>query len=113
MHQVHLIRPLPLQYSSDFPVVQYGDDTLIIMQADVHQIIFLKSLLHRFGQATGLKVNYAKSSLIPINISEERVRLFTTALQCQLGTLPFTYLGLPLRISALRSLERNSFFLCS
>jgi hypothetical protein len=77
------------------------------MQADVHQIIFLKSLLHRFGQATGLKVNYAKSSLIPINISEERVRLFTTALQCQFGMLPFTYLGL------LLSSTRNYFFLCS
>jgi hypothetical protein len=61
------------------------------MKADVHQIRFLKSLLHRFGQATGLKVNYAESNLIPIDISEERVPLFTTALQCQLGTLPSTY----------------------
>jgi hypothetical protein len=26
--------PIPLQSSSDFPVVQYADDTLIIMEAD-------------------------------------------------------------------------------
>jgi len=27
--------PIPLNYSSDFPVVQYADDTLIIMEGDV------------------------------------------------------------------------------
>jgi hypothetical protein len=26
--------PIPLQSSSDFPMVQYADDTLIIMEAD-------------------------------------------------------------------------------
>jgi hypothetical protein len=49
-----------------------------------------------FGNATGLKVNYDKSNLIPINITEERLQVILQTLQCQKGSLPFTYLGLPL-----------------
>ena len=30
-----LKRPLNLQCSSSFPIIQYADDTLIILQADV------------------------------------------------------------------------------
>jgi hypothetical protein len=53
-------------------------------------------LLQVFGVASGLRVNYSKSSLIPINVVEDMVTLFTAALHCQQGILPFTYLGLPL-----------------
>jgi hypothetical protein len=94
-----LHRPLALQSSSSFPIVQYADDTLVIMQADVPQLLVLKGLLHRFGEATGLRVNYEKSNLVPINISEDRVSIYTSTLNCQLGNLPFIYLGLPLGIS--------------
>jgi hypothetical protein len=66
------------------------------MQADVLQLQHLTEVLHCFGAASGLKVNYSKSNLIPINIAQDRVNIFTSALQCQLGEVPFTYLGLPL-----------------
>jgi hypothetical protein len=97
MRENSLHRPLALQCSSSFPIVQYADDTLV--HADVHQLIHLKDLLQRFGEATGLRVNYDKSNLIPINIPDDRVSLYTSALNCQLGNLPFLYLGLPLSIS--------------
>jgi hypothetical protein len=79
-----------------FPIIQYGDDTLIIMEANVTQLQHLTEVLRTFGATTGLRVNYAKSNLIPINIQESIVHVFTNAPQCQLGALPFTYLGLPL-----------------
>jgi hypothetical protein len=84
MRENYIHRPLALQCSSSFLIVQYADDTLVIMQADVHRLIHLKVLLHRFGEATGLRVNYEKSNLIPINIPNDRVNLFTSALNCQL-----------------------------
>jgi hypothetical protein len=65
--------PLPLQSSSDFPIVQHADDTFIIMQADVTQLLHLKELLQTFGDASRLKVNYAQPNLFPINIPEDRV----------------------------------------
>jgi hypothetical protein len=66
------------------------------MEADVAQLHHLTEVLQTFGNTTGLRVNYAKSNLIPINIPETRVHLFTSTLNCQLGAMPFTYLGLPL-----------------
>jgi hypothetical protein len=85
-----------LTSSADFPIIQYADDTLLILSADEDQPLFLKNLLIDFGNATGLKVNYDKSNLIPINITEERLQVLLQTLQCQKGSLPFTYLGLPL-----------------
>jgi hypothetical protein len=79
--------------------VQYADDTLLILQADSDQLSALKSLLEDFAQATGLRVNYAKSCLIPINISDERLLSLATSFGCAVGKLPFTYLGLPLGVT--------------
>ena len=52
----------------DFPVLQYADDTLLIMPADLDQVLAMKDLLHKFSLSTELKVNYQKSCMIPINV---------------------------------------------
>jgi hypothetical protein len=98
--QQHLISP-PLQYSAcpDFPVIQYADDTLVIMKADAQQLLCIKAILNSYAQSTGLKINYSKSSMMPIGISEERLEHFANTMQCKKGSLPFTYLGLPLSIT--------------
>jgi hypothetical protein len=31
----------------------------------------LRALLHTFAESTGIKVNYNKSSMLPINLEEE------------------------------------------
>jgi hypothetical protein len=54
----------------DFPVIQYADDTLVICKADATQLICLKALLQSFATSIGLKVNYSKSNMIPINVNE-------------------------------------------
>jgi hypothetical protein len=66
------------------------------MQGEARQLFFLKAILNSFDESTGLKVNYAKSMLVPINISEERSNILAQTFGCTKGTLPFTYLGLPL-----------------
>lgn len=77
--------------------MQYADDTLIIMQASSLQLLCLKALLQTFYQATGLRVNFSKSCLIPINISDSdhRAEVLAGTLGCSIGKFPFTYLGLP------------------
>jgi hypothetical protein len=52
--------------------------------------------MNTFAGSIGLKVNYAKSSMIPINIVPDRLARLATTFNCQVGSLPFTYLGLPL-----------------
>lgn len=87
--------PLPLLYSSDFPILQYADDTLVIMEGCSRQLLFLKALLNSFASSTGLKINFGKSMMVPINMSSERIHHLATTFGCSVGNLPFTYLGLP------------------
>jgi hypothetical protein len=88
--------PISVGYTQDFPIIQYVDDTLLIMEAYPRQLLALKALLNTFASSTGLKVNYDKSSMVPINITAERLQHLASTFQCQARSLPFTYLGLPL-----------------
>jgi hypothetical protein len=88
--------PLGSDFGGDFPIIQYDDDTLVILPADCCQLSHLREVLQTFASSTGLKVNFNKSFLVPINVAEEEWTSLTYALGCQLGSLPFTYLGLPL-----------------
>jgi len=91
--------PIRLQSTQDFPIIQYADDTLLILEADARQLLVLKGLLQSFGSSTGLKVNYSKSLLVPINISEQKLEHLARTFNCQKGSLPFTYLGLHLSLT--------------
>jgi hypothetical protein len=62
-HAGDLVAPLNIP-NTDFPIVQYADDTLLILQACPTQLTALKEVLENFAQATGLRVNYSKSNLI-------------------------------------------------
>ena len=93
---LNLLRPPVPQPTDDLPIVQYADDTLLKMQADPMQLFFLKSLLNTFAESTGLKVNFSKSSMFSINVTETTMINLAAVLGCQTGSLPFTYLGLPM-----------------
>jgi len=97
--------PLPLRCSNDFPIIQYADDTLIVMEACSRQLLTLKALLHSFRDSTGLKVNYCKSIMVPINLSETRLDHLAKTFNYEKGTLPFTYLGLPLGLTKPRVID--------
>ena len=93
--QGHLTLPIPTE-SNDFPLIQYADETIIVMRADINQVLHLKDLLDTFADSTGLKVNFSKSSMVPINVSDENIAALTSAFGCQTASMPFTYLGLPM-----------------
>jgi hypothetical protein len=71
----HLQLPIPERAGADFPIVQYADDTLLIMEACPHQLLVLKNSLSDFASSTGLKVNYNKTVMLPINIPEDKLQL--------------------------------------
>jgi hypothetical protein len=87
--------PIPLNFTSDFPIIQYADDTLIIMEACARQLVFLRSLLQTFASSSSLKVNYSKSMMVPINVEDHKMQILANTLGCSIGSMPFTYLGLP------------------
>jgi hypothetical protein len=80
----------------EFPVVQYADDTILLLAAEMDQVLALKDILHRFGLSTGLRVNFQKSQIVPLNVEGSVTSQLAEALGCQVGSLPFPYLGLPL-----------------
>ena len=49
-----------------------------------------------------MKINYAKSALIPINMSEEDTKEYAEALGCKKSNFPTKYLRIPLRYDKLR-----------
>jgi hypothetical protein len=73
VHQGTLFRPIETN-DADFLIVQYADDTLLILPTDKEQLLALKETLQKFSSSTGLKINYDKSYMVPINVSEERIK---------------------------------------
>jgi hypothetical protein len=90
--------PLHVGYTTDFPIIQYTYDTLLIMEACPQQLIILKVILNNFAAPTGLKVNYVKSNMFPINVTPERLSHLAATFNCREGVFPFTYLRLPLSL---------------
>jgi hypothetical protein len=81
---------------TDFLVIQYADDTILILEACPRQLFFLKAMLNSFADSTGLHVNYHKSNIYPINVSNQKMAILANTFHCKVGSMPFTYLGLPL-----------------
>ncbi|RVW60548.1 hypothetical protein CK203_061456 [Vitis vinifera] len=73
----------------------FADDTLIFCKARREQLANLSWILAWFEAASGLRINLAKSVLIPVGEVDEMEEL-ATELGCRLGALPTVYLGLPL-----------------
>jgi len=77
----------------------YANDTLIFMQGCARQLFFLKILLNSFTEFTGLKVNFTKSMMVPIDVSDDWFYILVNTFQCFKGSLPFIYLELPLSLT--------------
>jgi hypothetical protein len=45
--------------------------------------------------ASGLKINFWKSCLLGVNVSEEFLEMGCSFLNCKRGVVPFKYLGIP------------------
>jgi hypothetical protein len=88
--------PIMEDFGQKYPIVQYADDTLMIMPVDSGQLVHLKEVLHIFSQSTRLHVNFHKTTLVPINIDSDKANEFPDIYGCKVESKPFTYLGLPL-----------------
>ena len=86
----------PLEMDSFFPVLQYADDTLILIKGTVEQTAIVKRMLKRFSDFTGLQINFNKSTFVPINMEQSTSQQVSELLECPVSTFPCNYLGLPL-----------------
>ncbi|RVX21198.1 LINE-1 reverse transcriptase-like [Vitis vinifera] len=73
----------------------FADDTIIFCEARQDHLTYLSWILVWFEAAFGLKINLAKSEVIPVGEVEDIDEL-AVELGCKVGALPSVYLGLPL-----------------
>jgi hypothetical protein len=79
--QGHLRAPIPHD-DDEFSIIQYADDTLLVLQANANQLVFLRYLLNNYETTSGLRVNFRKSQMIPINMSTERLQHLASTFGC-------------------------------
>ena len=73
----------------------YADDTILFCKVNSEQLMYLKLTLMWFEAFSGLKINLNKSVIIPLG-RMANVEVLAAKLGCGVGSLPSTYLGLPL-----------------
>lgn len=86
-------------------VLQYADDTLIILLPNVIQLQTLKRILLQFSKATGLTINIHKSTFVPIHVDHGLAERLAAVLGCPVASFPQSYLGLPLSTHKLNLLD--------
>jgi hypothetical protein len=81
----------------------YADDVVVFLKLLPHERVTIKRLFEMFGEASGLRVNYTKTSATLIRGTAEEESRVQEHLGCQCIPFPIRYLGLQL---ALRPLTR-------
>jgi len=56
----------------------------------------MRVVLLLFEEVSGLKVNFRKSMLIGVNITDSWLTEVALVMNCRKGLVPFVYLGLPI-----------------
>ncbi|XP_058726622.1 uncharacterized protein LOC131597980 [Vicia villosa] len=74
-------------------ILQLADDTIVLGIGSHENQWCLKFILRGFDLMSGLKVNLCKSNLYGINMGEWNLEGASTFLSCNIGKLPFKFLG--------------------
>ena len=88
-------------WPNDIVSLHYTDDTLLLVRGDARSLIYLKLLLYEFEMMIGLKINFHKSFAYNLSKREEVGMRAATVLNCNLGSFPFTCLGLSIKPTTL------------
>ena len=76
----------------------FVDDMILFCNVDVEQILHVRMLLLCFQAVTGLKVYVLKSEMVPVG-EVHNVHALAEILGCRIGSLPMSYLNMPLGAS--------------
>lgn len=94
----HLPNGISRRVKESILAFQYADDTAVIASADITTLISLKLIIRIFASISGLKVNFEKSTFVPLNVPETDKDWVQSILGCKETNFPVSYLGLPLTL---------------
>ena len=86
----------PELVEGDLTHLQYADDTVLFLQYLEDDIINLKFLLFCYEELSGMKINYLRSKVFTVGLSEQESQRVADVFNCKLGSFPMRYLGLPI-----------------
>lgn len=75
---------------------------LVMVDPSLESIKNLKIILYCFEFLSGLKINFQKSEVFCFGVQPEEEWALANMLNCKVGNLPMTYLGIPVDSSKLR-----------
>jgi len=76
-------------------ILQFADDALFVSEATHQNIFTVKTFIRCFELVSGLKVNFHKSCIKVLGIDRDMVHSFSLILNCNIMSIPFTYLCFP------------------
>jgi hypothetical protein len=100
-----IVGVVPHLVDEGISILQYADDTIIFMDHGLYKAQNMILLLCAFEQASGLKINFHKSELVCFGQAQEAVEQYTTLFECQEGSLPLKYLGIPIHCKRLSNAD--------
>jgi hypothetical protein len=83
----------------------YADDVVMFLKLEPAELQATKVILKMFGEASGLKVNYRKTTATLIRGSAAEGETAATILGCDIAKFPIRYLGLQLALRPLTKAE--------
>jgi hypothetical protein len=79
----------------------YTDDVVLFVKPSIQDLVTVKELLEVFGAASGLIINYNKTSATLIRGAIDDSERVASLLHCTISTFPIKYLGLQLSLGPL------------
>ena len=102
-HQVEGL--IPHLVEGGVSILQYADDTIIFMEHNLEKALNMKLILCIFEQLSGLKINFHKSEIYCFGKAKEVQNDYMQIFGCEMGALPFRYLGIPIHFRKLKNEE--------
>jgi hypothetical protein len=73
----------------------FADDSILFCDANPQHLMYIRLVLTFFEAVTGLRVNLSKSEMVPVG-DVPNLRGLADIMGCHIGSLPMSYLGMPL-----------------
>jgi len=75
-------------------LLQFANDTLFFCEPSYHNMLVVKAILKSFELVSRLRINFHKSEVRSVSISQLDKFLFSKCLNCRKMDLPFKYLSM-------------------
>jgi hypothetical protein len=95
-----LLQPIS-SYSIHHRISLYADDVALFLKPEPSDLNIDVMILDLFGEASGLRTNIVKSSIVPVRCTPTDLNLVQQLLPCKLEAFPIKYLGFHLSLKKL------------